>query len=121
MSQKSVWALLKHFIGIVDVLKKELPFDYLTPSWHMEDGAENCTAGIFARWEEKRHSLKIHTHCLDAPPQPKGMYPPDCCAVGTLQISSSIPLPQEGFEVGGPPSGGWCITTTSGFRFPLST
>jgi hypothetical protein len=45
----------------------------------------------------------IYTHYLDAPPEPKGMYPPDCCAVGTLQVSASEPVLPEAFEVCGTP------------------
>jgi len=32
---------LEHLIVIAGVLKKELPFDYLTPQWHVEDGTDN--------------------------------------------------------------------------------
>src|ERR1700740_928951 len=103
ISNQSIWALAKHIAAIADVLKKELPFDYLTPSWHIEDGTDNCTVGIFARWGEKRHSLMIYTHYLDAPPEPKAMYPPDCCAVGPLQLSASEPVLPEAFEVCGTP------------------
>jgi hypothetical protein len=45
----------------------------------------------------------IYTHYLDAPPEPKGMYPPDCCAVGTLQVSTSEAVPPEALEVCGTP------------------
>ena len=37
------------------------------------------------------------------PPEPKEMYPPNCCAVGTLEISASESLPREAFEVCGTP------------------
>jgi len=103
ISNKSIWALVQHFVAIGDVLKNELPFDYLTPSWHIEDGSEDFTVGISARRGEKHHLLTIYTHYLDAPPEPKEMYPPDCCALGTLQISSSEPLRPEALEVCGTP------------------
>jgi hypothetical protein len=103
ISNKSIWVLLKHLTAIVDVLKNELPFDYLTPSWHIEDATDNFTVGVSGRWGERYHSLMIYTHYLDEPPEPKEMYPPDCCAVGTLQISTSEPLPPEGLEVYGTP------------------
>jgi hypothetical protein len=102
ISNKSIWALVQHFVAIGNVLKQELPFDYLTPTWHVEDGSEDFTVGISARWGEKHHSLTIYTHYLDEPPEPKEMYPADCCAVGTLQISSDL-LPREAFEVCGTP------------------
>ena len=76
ISNESIRSLIQHIIAIGNVLKKELPFDYLTPSWHFEDGTDNLTVGISVRWGEKHHSLMIYTHYLDAPPEPKGMYPP---------------------------------------------
>jgi hypothetical protein len=91
--------VLRNFIAIVDVLKSELPVDYMTPSWHIADGTDNFTVGISARWGESHHSLAVYTHYLDAPPEPKEMYPPNCCAVGTLQISSPQPVPPEALEV----------------------
>ncbi len=103
VSTKSIWVLLKHIVAIVDVLKKELPFDDLTPNWHIEDGTDNFTVGISGRWGERYDHLTIYTHYLDAPPEPKEMYPPECCAVGTLQISSSEPLQPEALEVCGTP------------------
>ena len=103
VSNKSIWALLEHLIAIVEVLKKELPFDYLTPQWHIEDGTENFMVGIRGRWGERFHSLTVYTHYLDSPPEPKEMYPPECCAVGTLQISTSEPLPPEALEICGTP------------------
>ena len=101
ISTKSIWVLLKHIVAIVDVLKKELPFDDLTPNWHIEDGTDNFTVGISGRWGERYYHLTIYTHYLDAPPEPKEMYPPECCALGTLQITSSEPLPHEALEVCG--------------------
>ena len=86
-----------------DVLKDELPFDYLTPSWHIEDGTDNFTVGVSGRWAERYHHLTIYTHYLDAPPEPTETYPPDCRTLGTLQISSSEPLPPEALEVCGTP------------------
>ena len=103
ISNKSIWVLLNHIVAIVDVLKNELPFDYLTPSWHIEDGTDNFTVGVSGRWGERYHHLTIDTRYLDAPPEPKEVYPPDCCALGTLQISSSEPLPPEALEVCGTP------------------
>ena len=83
ISNQSIRALIQCIVAIGNVLKKELPFDYLTPSWHIEDGTDNCTVWIFARLGEKHHSLVIYTHYVDAPPEPKGMYRPDCCVVAT--------------------------------------
>ena len=103
VSNKSIWALLKNFVAIVDTFKAELPFDYLTPTWHMEDATDNLTVGIQGRWGDNYHSLTIYTHYLDEPPQPKDVYPPDCCARGTLQISSSQPVSPELLEVCGTP------------------
>ena len=88
-STKSIWVLLNHIVAIVDVLKKELPFDYLAPNWHIEDGTDSFTVGISGRWGERYYHLTIYTHYLNAPPEPKEVYPPDSCALGTLQISSS--------------------------------
>jgi hypothetical protein len=103
ISNQSIWALVKYIVAIGDVLKKELPFDSLTPSWHAEDGTDDFTIGILPRWGDCYHSMMICTHHLDAPPEPKGMYPPDCCAVGTLQVSTSEPVPPEALEVCGTP------------------
>jgi hypothetical protein len=75
-------------------------------SYFHEDAAADCVVGISARWGEKHHSLMIlHAIYLDAPPEPKGMYPRDSCAVRTLQISSSDPLAGEAFDrpMDGPP------------------
>lgn len=103
VSNESIWALLKHFMAVVEVLKAELPFDYLTPQWHIEDGTDNFTVGISGRWGDRHHSLTVYTHYLDSPPEPKEMYPPECCAVGTLQISTSEPVPPEALEICGTP------------------
>ena len=103
VSNKSIWTLLEHLNTIVQVLKKELPFDYLTPQWHIEDGTENFMVGISGRWGDRFHSLTVYTHYLDSPPEPIEMYPPECCAVGTLQISTSEPLPPEALEICGTP------------------
>lgn len=103
ISNKSIWVLLNHIVATVDVLKNELPFDYLTPNWHIEDGTDYFTVGVSGRWGKRYHHLTIDTHYLDAPPEPNEMYPPDCCALGTLQISSSEPLPPEALEVCGTP------------------
>jgi hypothetical protein len=45
----------------------------------------------------------IYTHYLDTLPEPKGMHPPDCCAVGTLQVSASESALPEALEVCGTP------------------
>lgn len=103
ISKQSIWALVQHFVAIGNVLKNELPYDYLTPSWHIEDGTDNFTIGICARAGENHHFLTIYTHYFDAPPEPKEMYPLDCCAAGTLEISASEPSPREAFEVCGTP------------------
>jgi hypothetical protein len=103
ISNQSIWALVQYIVAIVDVLKNELPFDYLTPSWHIEDGTDDFTVGVSGRWGERYHHLNIYTHYLDATPEPKEIYPPDCCALGTLQISSSEPLPPDALEVCGTP------------------
>ncbi|MFY9527526.1 MAG: hypothetical protein WAR24_01320, partial [Candidatus Acidiferrales bacterium] len=66
ISNKSIWVLLKHLTAIVDVLKNELPFDYLTPSWHIEDATDNFTVGVSGRWGERYHSLMIYTHYLES-------------------------------------------------------
>ena len=68
--------------AIADVLKRELPFDSLTASWDAEDGTDDFTIGILARWRDSYHCIMIYTHYLDGPPEPKGMYPADCCANG---------------------------------------
>jgi hypothetical protein len=51
VSNQSIWMLLERLIAIVEVLKKELPFDYLTPQWHIEEGTDNFMAtfsfGVF--------------------------------------------------------------------------
>jgi hypothetical protein len=103
VSNESIWALLKHFMAVVEVLKEELPFDYLTPQWHIEDGTDNFEVGISGRWGNRHHSLTVYTHYLDSPPEPKEMYPPECCAVGMLQISTSEPVPPEALEICGTP------------------
>ena len=48
-SNQSIPALVQDIVAIGSVLKKELPFDYLAPSWHIEDGTDNCTVGISRR------------------------------------------------------------------------
>ena len=103
VSNQSIWMLLERLIAIVEVLKKELPFDYLTPQWHIEEGTDNFMVGISGRWGDRFHSLTVYTHYLDSPPEPKEMYPPECCAVGKLQISTSIPLPPEALASCGTP------------------
>ena len=103
ISNKSIWALLDNFKAIVETLQAELPFDYLTPSWHIEDGTDDFTVGIRGRWRDNYYLLTIYTHYLDEPPQPKEMYPPDCCATGTLQISSLQPGTRKALEVCGTP------------------
>jgi hypothetical protein len=102
-SRKSIWALVQDTAAIGEVLRKELPYDSLTATWHNEDGTDDFTIGICGRMGETLHFLTIYTHYFDAPPEPKEMYPPNCCAIGTLEISSSEPLPREAFEVCGTP------------------
>ena len=68
-SNQSIWALAKYIAAIADVLKKELPFDTLTASCHVEDGTDDFTIGILARWADCYHSIMIYTHYLDAPPE----------------------------------------------------
>jgi hypothetical protein len=103
ISNKSIWALLRNFCAMVETLQAELPFDYLTPSWHIEDATDDFTLGIRGCWGDNYYLLTIYTHYLDEPPQPKEMYPPDCCATGTLQISSLQPGTREALEVCGTP------------------
>jgi hypothetical protein len=95
ISNKSIWVLLNHIVATVDVLKNELPFDYLTPSWHIEDGTDNFTVGVSGRWGKRYHHLTIDTHYLDAPPEPNEMCPPDCCALGTLLFSGAVGAHRE--------------------------
>jgi hypothetical protein len=102
-SRKSVWALVQDMAAIADALRKELPYDSLVATWHNDDGTDDFTIGICGRMGETHHFLNIYTHYFDAPPEPKEMYPPNCCAIGTLEISSSEPLPREAFEVCGTP------------------
>jgi hypothetical protein len=45
ISNESIRALIQHIVAIGNILKKELPFDYLTPSWHIEDGTDECSVG----------------------------------------------------------------------------
>jgi hypothetical protein len=47
------------------------------------------------------------------------MYPPECCAVGTLQISTSEPLPAEALEICGTPEQ-WLVQHHDKWM-PLST
>jgi hypothetical protein len=102
-SRKSVWALVQDMAAIGEVLRKELPYDSLTATWHNEDGTDNFTIGICARVGEKHHFLNIYTRYFDDLPEPKEIYPANCCAIGTLEIHSSEPLPREAFEVCGTP------------------
>jgi len=44
-------------VAIANVLKKELSFDSLTPSWRAEDGTDDFTVGILARWGDIYHGL----------------------------------------------------------------
>jgi hypothetical protein len=101
LSNQSIWTLVQNIVAIGDVLKKELPFDSLTPSWHVEDGTDEFTVGILARWADSYHCIVIQTRYLDEPPEPKEMYPAACCAVGTLQVFSPEPLPREVLEICG--------------------
>ena len=117
-SNQSIRALIQYIVAIGSALKKELPFDYLTPSWHIGDGTDNCIVGISARWGEKRHSLMIYTHYLDAPPEPKEVYPEGCCAVGALQIFSPEASLRETLEICGTPER-W-MAHHSGKWVPLS-
>jgi hypothetical protein len=91
-SNQSIRALVQDIVAIGNVLKKELPFDYLTPELAYRRWNRHLHRWDFREMGEKHHPLMIYTHYLDAPPEPKEIYPPDCCAVGTLQISSSDPL-----------------------------
>jgi hypothetical protein len=102
-SRKSVWALVQDMAAIGEVLRKELPYDSLTATWHNEDGTDDFITGICGRMGTTHHFLNIYTQYFDAPPEPKEMYPPNCCAIGTLEISSSAPLPREALEVCGTP------------------
>ena len=103
VSNKSLWALTKNFADIVEVLKQELPFDYLTAEWHIEDGTDNMMIGVSGRWHERYHSLTTWTHYLESPPQPKEMYPENCCAVATLEVITSAVDPRVGLEICGTP------------------
>jgi hypothetical protein len=47
ISRKSIWALVQDIAEIGNVLRKELPYDYLTPSWNIEDGTDNFTIGPY--------------------------------------------------------------------------
>jgi len=101
ISRKSVWALVQDISEIGEALRKELPYDSVTPSWNNEDGTDKFTIGICGRIGKTHHFLNIYTHYFDAPPEPKEMYPQNCCAIGTLEISSSEPVPRQSFEVCG--------------------
>jgi hypothetical protein len=103
VSRKSVWALVQDMAAIADALRKELPYDSLTATWHNEDGTDDFTVGICARMGKAHHFLNIYTHYFDEPPEPREIYPANCCARGTLEISSFEPLPREAFEVCGTP------------------
>ena len=103
ISNQSIWALANHIAAIADVLKKELPFDTLTASCHVEDGTDDFTIGILARSGDSHYSIMIYTHYLDAPPQPKEVYPEGCCAVGALQSFSPEASLRETLEVCGTP------------------
>jgi hypothetical protein len=102
-SNKSVWALVQDMAAIADALRKELPYDSLTATWHNEDGTDDFTIGIVGRMKKTHHFLNVYTRYFEAEPEPKEMYPPNCCAIGTLEISSSEPLAREAFEVCGTP------------------
>lgn len=103
LSRKSVWALVQGMAAIGEVLRKELPYDSLTATWHNEEGTDDFTIGICARMGNEPHFLTIYTRYFDAPPEPSEMYPPNCCAVGNLEIHSLAPSPRESFEVCGTP------------------
>jgi len=103
VSNKSIWKLLDDLVAIAKELEKELPFDYLIPQWHIEDATDNFMLGITGKWGDSLHSLTVHTHYLDSPPEPKEMYPPGCCAVGSLQISVSKPHAADSLEICGTP------------------
>ena len=49
------------------------------------------------------HFLNIYTRYFDDLPEPREIYPPNCCAIGTLDVHSSQPLPRQSFEVYGTP------------------
>ena len=100
-SKQSIWALVKHIQAIADGIRKELPFDSLTPSFHVEDGTDDFTIGILARCGDCHYCMTIYTHYLDAPPEPKEVYPESCCAVGALQILSPEASLRESLEVCG--------------------
>lgn len=102
-SNESISGLVKQIVAIADVLKKELPFDSLAPSWHVEDGTDEVTVGILARWEDRHSCVMIYTHSLDQPPQPQEIFPAESCAVGTLQAFSPDASPREVAEVCGTP------------------
>ena len=102
-SNQAIWSLVKHIADVADVLKRELPFDSVTASWDAEDGTDDFTIGILARWRDSYHCIMIYTRYLDAPPEPKEMYPAKCCAVGTLHVFSPGLLPQETLEICGTP------------------
>jgi hypothetical protein len=102
-SNQSIWALAKHITVIADVLKQELPFDTLTPSCHVEDGTGDFTIGVLARRGDCHCCIMIYTHCLDAPPEPREVYPEGCCAVGALQVFSPEASLREVLETCGTP------------------
>lgn len=102
-SRKSVWALVQDMAAIAEVLRKELPYDSLTATWHNEDGTDDFTIGICARMGNEHYFLTIYTRYFDEPPEPKEVYPSNCCAIGTLEIHSLAPSQRESFEVCGTP------------------
>ena len=121
VSNQSIWALVKQIVAIADVLKKELPFDSLTPSWHVEDGTDEFTVGILARREDSHHCIMIYTHHLDEQPEPKEMYPSACCAVGRFKFFPQRHRHEKCWWFAQLRKAGWSITTANGFRCPLPT
>ncbi len=109
ISNASKHALVKQIVAIADVLKKELLFDSLSPSWHLEDGIDAVTVGILARLSESHHCITIDTRCVDEPREPREMHPAACCPVGTLQVFSAEASPREVQEVAELRMTGWSM------------
>ena len=47
ISNQSIRALIQCIVAIGNALKNELPFDYLTPSWHIEDSSMPTGQSLF--------------------------------------------------------------------------
>lgn len=87
------WSAIQQLLGIThevtERLKTALPLD-INYFCHHDEVKDDFTIMILVG--HPRFELRIWVTPLHKAPEPKEVYPPDCVAIGTLQIYSDQPL-----------------------------